>query len=197
MGAEEIMRGDRALRIDVVQRGHEAYATTFWVNRAGSVLHVWQPARKVEQRLTDQIHAERWSPPAADEAIVLDRPIERRSDLDWLVVELPDDASDPDLWLAEDPWQRVYRDTTGRLLLRIERRQAYPEPMRSPLDSVTSHPYLSPSLYVHPSDSRVRAIVAQLKVPGDRDAYAMAMRIGRWVYDHMEPRSTNGRIKSS
>ena len=86
MGAEEIMRGDRALRIDVVQRGHEAYATTFWVNRAGSVLHVWQPARKVEQRLTDQIHAERWSPPAADEAIVLDRPIERRSDLDWLVV---------------------------------------------------------------------------------------------------------------
>ena len=197
MGAEEIVRGERALRIDVVQKGHEAYATTFWVNRAGRVVRVWQPARRVEQRLTDRIHAERWSPSAADEAIVLDRPIKRRSDLDWLVVELPDDASNTDLWLAEDPWQRVFRDTTGRLLLRLERRQASPEPAQSFLDSAALHPYLSPSLYVHPSDPRVHAIVAQLQGRGDRDAWSMAMRIRRWVYDHMVPRSTNVRFKSS
>ena len=197
MGAEEIVQGDITLRIDVVQKGRESYATTFWVNRVGRVLRAWQPARKVEQRLTDRIHAERWSPPAADETIVLDRPIDSRSDLDWLVVELPDDAFNPDLWIAEDPWQRVYRDTTGRLLLCLKRRQASPEPMRSPLDNEALRPYLSPSLYVHPSDSRVRAIVDQLKEHGDRDTLAVAMRIRRWVYDHMVPRNTNVRFKSS
>ena len=135
--------------------------------------------------------------PAADKAIVLDRPIERRSDLDWLVVELPDDAFNSGTWIAEDPWQRVYRDTTGRLLLRIERRQASPEPTRSHLDSAALRPYLSPSLYVHPNDSRVRAIVAQLEQHGDWDAWSMAMRIRRWVYDNMVPRDTNVRFKSS
>ena len=197
MGAEEIVQGDKTLRIDVVQKGHEAYATTFWVNRVGRVLRVWQPARRVEQRLTDRFHAERWSPPAADKAIVLDRPIDSRSDLDWLVVELPDDAFDSGTWIAEDPWQRVYRDTTGRLLLRIERRQASPEPTRSHLDSAALRPYLSPSLYVHPNDSRVRAIVAQLEQHGDWDAWSVAMRIRRWVYDNMVPRDTNVRFKSS
>ena len=197
MGAEEIVLGDKTLRIDVVQKGHETYATTFWVNRVGRVLRVWQPALKVEQRLTDRIHAERWSPSAADETIVLDRPIDSPQDLDWLVVELPDDASNSRTWIGDDPWQRVYRDTTGRLLLRIERRQASPEPTRSLLDSAALRPYLSPSLYVHPNDPRVRAIVARLEEHGDWDVWAVAMRIRRWVYDNMVPRDTNVRFKSS
>jgi len=196
MGAEEMVSGDKALRVDAVQKGHERSATTFWVDRAGRVLRVWQPSRRVEQRLTDRMQAERWSPPAAEEAIVLDRPIDRRAALDRLVVRLPETVVDPNLWIEEDAWQRVYRDTTGRLLLSLERRQASPLPTRLPIGDTALRSYLSPSLYVHSNDPRVRAIAAQLK-GNDRDAWTVAVRIRRWVYDHMVPRNTNVRFKSS
>ena len=163
MGGEEMVSGDKALRVDVVQKGHERSATTFWVDRAGRILRVWQPARRVEQRLTDRLQAERWSPSAADEAIVLDRPIDRRAALDRLVVRLPETVADPNLWLEEDAWQRVYRDTTGRLLLSLERRQASPLPTRLPVGDAALRSYLSPSLCRSSNDPRVRAIAAQLR----------------------------------
>ncbi len=196
MGLEKIVEGERLVEVVVGQRNGAGQETRYWVDRQGRVARAWQPSRGVEQRRVERRRAERWSRPAADRHIALDRAIDFPAELDQLVVELPDVVANVDEWLVEDAWQRVEIDTMGRRLLRLEKRRPPQIESTLPFNDASLKPYLLPSLYVQSDDVRMRALADSLR--GDaRDVWTVAMRLRRWVYDHMDPRDTNVRFKSA
>ncbi|MFT7696087.1 MAG: outer membrane protein assembly factor BamB, partial [Candidatus Latescibacterota bacterium] len=142
-----------------------------WLDQAGRSVRAQQSIFHSEERRTDAQQARAWMAPIVERGLVLDRTIDDPGSVDWLVLQLPAVVGDPRQLLVEDDWQRVYRDSTGRWLLRIERRShREKEPAELPIDDVAWQSYLASSLYIQADDPRVRDLA--LKLRGDeRDVW--------------------------
>jgi len=168
-----------------------------WVDPLGRRVRAEQSIFRSKEQRADAQQARSWIAPTAARDLALDRTIDDPAGVDRLVLQLPADVGDPRRLLVEDDRQRVYRDSTGRWLLRIERPLLGDKKSEQlPFDEAVWQPYLASSLYIQADDSRVRELALRLR--GDeRDAWKVAMRLRQWVYDHMVPRNTNVRFKST
>ena len=196
MGAERDVQGRTAIEVALSSARNGAPEIVAWVEHSGDVVRIYQPGTRVEWVVADEQRARRWAHSSTERGPVLDRAIAHLSKVDSLVLELPIAVGDPRALLVRDAWQRVERDDEGSWSLHVFKRTVEPPSRRLPLDDSTLRPYLAPSLYVQADDPRVRALALALRGE-ERDAWKVAMRLRRWVYDNMLPRETNVQFKSA
>lgn len=198
-GEETEIAKEKAIEVSLAYDGNPLrdMDLVFWVDEWGRSVRAEQPLLRVAERRVDAQQARSWAAPAVGRDLLLNRSIDDPASVDWLVLQLPVAVGDPRPLLIEDDWQRVYRDSSGRWLLRVERRlYGDSEREKLPIDDAVLKPYLASSLYIQADDPRVRELALTLR--GDeRDPWQIAMRLRQWVYDHMVPRNTNIRFKST
>ncbi len=196
MRAEGDQQGRTAIEVAVSSERNGVPEIVAWVERSGHVVRIHQPGARVERIVADQQRARRWAAPGAERGPILDRSVPHALAMDWLVLELPAEIGNPRSLLVEDAWQRLHRDDAGRWSLRVRKRAEPPLSQHLPFDDPVLRPYMAPSLYVQADDPRVRDLAWSLR-GAERDAWTVAMRLRRWVYDHMVPRDTNVQFKSA
>ena len=175
--------------------------TLAWVDPAGSPpgaeIAGRVPQLELEQVRSGPGQARAWSPPPPPRQVRLDHPVERPGQVVEMVLQLPSGPTDWRRLLIEDERQRVTVDSSGGAQVRIRQveyqgRDARDLPIRD--DEVAS--YLEPSLYVQTEDEAIEELARRLR-GSERNSWRVARRLQQWVYDHMIPRSTNVRFKSS
>ena len=117
------------------------------------------------------------------------------SAVEELLVALPDSLAD--LHFIEDRRQAIEKAADGNLRLLV-RATPYDgsNALELPIRDIDLAPYLQSSLYIQVEDLRIQELARALR--GDeRDAWKVALRLRQWVYDHMVPRDTNVRFKST
>ena len=168
-----------------------------WVDAQGREVQERLPLLATGQVRVDEARARSWVPPGSERALRLDHPIADPAGVEELVLGLP--AGGGTLWnlIPEDGRQRLMVEADGGARL-IVRRGGYDGrgSLMLPIDAPEVEPYLRSSLYIQAEDERIRALARRLR--GDEtNAWEVAMRLRQWVYDHMIPRDTNVRFKST
>ena len=167
------------------------------VDGEGRETHIRMPALGVEQVRVDAERAWAWSQPGAHRQVQLDYPIGAADQIEELALRFPPGNYDWSVLLVEDERQQVVVDEKGRTLVRT-RRLEYDgrDAISLPVMDESLAPYLSSSLYIQSEDERIRELARRLR--GDEtNAWKVAVRLQQWVYDHMIPRNTNVRFKST
>ena len=141
--------------------------------------------------------ARAWAPPGEARRLHLNHPVKNPENLEKLVLELPSDLGAVHRLLVEEKRQQIVRDEEGRIQLHIQRFEYDGlDALDLPVRTEELAPYLEPSLYVQTEDKRIRQLARQLR-GSERNTWKVALRLQQWVYDHMIPRNTNVRFKSS
>lgn len=191
-GVEEMTAGGRGLAVRMRSAGSELLA---WVDAKGRPLRVLDPSTGAEQLRVDEATARAWVPPGRERSVRISHGLANPSAVEELVVALPDSLGG--LALVEDRRQRLRTGANGRTELVV---QAVPYDGRAalelPIRDIDLAPYLQSSLYIQVDDPRIQALALALRGQ-ERDAWRVALRLRQWVYDHMIPRDTNVRFKST
>jgi len=166
-----------------------------WVDAKGRPLRQLNPRTGAEELRVDETRARSWVPPGRGRSAWLSHPLEDPSAIEELVVVLPDSLQE--LEFVEDRRQELRVGADGRMQL-IVRSVPYAGrgALEIPIRGAEWAPYLESSLYIQAADPRIRALALRLRGT-ERDAWKVALRLRRWVYDHMVPRNTNVRFKST
>jgi len=167
------------------------------IDAEGREVEEWVPLLEVGQVRVDEVRARAWVPPGVGKRLWLDYPVIDPAAVEEMVLGLPADLGDPHLFMVEDDRQRLEMEAGGGARLTI-RRVAYDgaDAVELPIRDPALAPYLGSSLYIQAGDERIRALASRLR-EGERNAWKVADRLRQWVYDHMIPRHTNVRFKSS
>lgn len=167
------------------------------VDAEGREVEEWVPLLEMGQVRVGEVRARAWVPPGAGKRLWLDYPLADPAAVEEMVVGLPADLGDPHLFVVEDDRQQLEMEEDGGARLTI-RRVAYDgaDAVELPIRDPALAPYLGSSLYIQTEDERIRALASRLR-GGERNAWRVADRLRQWVYDHMIPRHTNVRFKSS
>ena len=167
------------------------------IDAEGREIEEWVPLLDVGQVRVDEVRARAWVPPGVGKRLWLDYPVAIPAAVEEMVLGLPADLRDPHLFLVEDERQQLEVEADGGARLTI-RRGAYDgaDAVELPIRDPVLAPYLGSSLYIQAEDERIRALASRL-CEGEKNAWKVADRLRQWVYDHMIPRHTNVRFKSS
>ena len=168
-----------------------------WIDDQGREVRSQIPALSRARLRVPARRARAWSIPGKARRIRLGHAIEEPGRLEKMVLELPFELGAAQRLLVEDERQQIVRSEDGGLELHIQRLEyTGRDALKLPILAAEMAPYLEPSLYVQTEDERIRELVRQLR-GGERNSWEVARRLQEWVYDHMVPRNTNVRFKSS
>ena len=168
-----------------------------WIDAEGREIDSVVEGLGTAHRRVDSIRARTWKPPGTSQAVYMDYVLADPARVDSLVLDLPSALGDPRPLLVEDERQTIRQDSAGRFQLAI-RRLEYDGSgaLELPVEDERLAPYLASSLYIQAEDERLVSLARRLRGP-QRNAWAVAQRLQEWVYDHMIPKNTNVRFKSS
>lgn len=168
-----------------------------WVDEDGREVRSRTPALGVDQVRTDAATALAWRRPGTSHQVRLDQPLESADQMEELVLRFPTGNYDWSALLVEDERQQITNDEVGRVVLRTRRLQYDgTDAIALPVSDAALAPYLASSLYIQVEDERIQTLARQLR-GAETDAWKVAVRLQQWVYDHMIPRNTNVRFKST
>ena len=177
-----------------VQIGADAAELLAWIDEEGRPQRVLNPRTGAEQVRVNAETARTWVPPGSGRSVRLSHGPEHPTAVAEMIIALPEVAG---LQWVEDRRQALVVAEQGRRLLAV---RAVPydgsDAVELPIRDPALAPYLASSLYIQADDPQVRALARRLR--GDkRDAWQVALRLRQWVFDHMIPRDTNVRFKST
>ncbi len=177
-----------------VRIGADAAELLAWIDAEGRPRRVLNPRTGAEQVRVDAETARAWVPPGSGRSVRLSHALDDPAAVAEMVIALPEVAG---LQWVEDRRQALAVGAQGRRLLAVravpyDGSGAVELPIRDPALA----PYLASSLYIQADDPRIRALALRLRGDG-RDAWQVALRLRQWVFDHMIPRDTNVRFKST
>ena len=166
-----------------------------WVDADGRSLRLVDTETGSEQLRADEATARAWVPPGPGRKARMSHGLANPPAVKELVIALPDSVDE--LKFIEDRRQALRQAADGRWQLVI---RAVPYNGRGALDlpihTADLAPYLQSSLYIQVEDARIQELARALQ-GNERDAWRVALRLRQWVYDHMIPRDTNVRFKST
>ena len=195
-GAEEETPAGKGLAVRVHSLGDSTGPELLvWADGAGRPLRMLDPETGAEQRQVDEATARAWVPPGRGRGARISHALANPSAVEELLVALPDSLAD--LHFIEDRRQAIEKAADGNLRLLV-RATPYDgrDALELPIRDNDLAPYLQSSLYIQVEDLRIQELARALR--GDeRDAWKVALRLRQWVYDHMVPRDTNVRFKST
>ena len=183
-----------ALRMRPVGDDAKSAGLLAWIDAEGRPLRLLDPATGSEQLRVDEAVARAWVPPGRGRSVRISHALANPSAVEELIVALPDSLADLQ-WVEDRRQTSRVEDGHRQLLVRAvpyDGRTA----LKLPIRDVELAPYLQSSLYIQAEDPRIQQL-AQVLRGDERDAWRVALRLRQWVYDHMIPRDTNVRFKST
>jgi len=189
---------DTLLRVDMSYQGpfYKGVVFSEWLDSKGRSVRAQVPALGITETRVEAAQALAWVPPGAGKTIHLDYAVEDPASVERLVLELPVGIEQMRHFFIEDERQQLLSNAEGSTRLVIERQVYGSEAARLPLAGAALMPFLESSLYVQADDPRIQSLARQL-VGNEGDAWKVVQRLAQWVYDHMVPKDTNVRFKSS
>jgi len=168
-----------------------------WIDAEGREVRTQVPLLGIERVRVSAEQARTWVPPGTPRELHLNHPVEDPGKVEEMVLALPPHLRDPRRLVVEDERQQLRIEANGETRL-IVRRAAYDgrDALKLPIRKPEVAPYLEPSLHIQAEDERVQALARRLRGDED-DSWKVALRLRQWVYDHMIPRDTNVRFKST
>lgn len=166
-----------------------------WLDAQGRQIHRQVPLTGDEEARVDAARACAWGMPGPVKETYLDYPVPTPAKVERLVLELPSHLLGS--LVVQDQRQQVVEGMDGKVRLAVQRQEdRHRDAVRLPILKPELAPFLQPSLYIQSDDPRIRELALELRGQ-ERDAWQVALRLQRWVYDRMTPGETAVRFKST